>query len=245
MLAEKGAGPEGAPPAGHQGETDARRRPLRPSPAPWTANRLAAWHAGQAVITPGKEQVMRHRAIAGTLALLVWVSPVIPHDTVHADETVCRGSLGNEAVDNLRVPSGARCSLDGTRVRGNIKVESGASLIARRIRVTGNVQAEGARAVSVLSGSTVGGNIQVKQGEAATVTKVRVDGDIQLESNDRPLSATDNTVGGNVQLFQNGGGVTVAGNTVGGNLQCKENRPPPRGGGNTVRGNKEDQCARL
>ena len=48
-----------------------------------------------------------------------------------------------------------------------------------------------------------------------------------------------------MQLFQNGGGVTVAGTTVGGNLQCKENRPRPGGGGNTVRGNKEDQCARM
>lgn len=75
---------------------------------------------------------MRHRAGVGTLVLLVWASPVILHGTVRADETVCRGSLGDEAVDNLRVPSGARCTLDGTRVGGNIKVESGASLVARR-----------------------------------------------------------------------------------------------------------------
>ena len=129
---------------------------------------------------------MRHRAVAGTLVLLVCASPVIPHCTVHADETVCRGSLGDEALDNLRVPPGARCTLDGTRVRGNIKVESDASLVARRVRVTGNVQAEGARAGSVLSGSTVGGNIQLKQGEAATVTRVRVEGDIQLESTTGP-----------------------------------------------------------
>lgn len=48
-----------------------------------------------------------------------------------------------------------------------------------------------------------------------------------------------------MRVFQNHGGVRIAGNLIDGNLQCKENRPAPTGGGNRVRGNKEDQCSRL
>lgn len=162
-----------------------------------------------------------------------------------AEETVCRGRLGPITVDNLRVPEGARCVLDRTRVKGTIKVENRAALQARRVRVIGNVQAEGARAVQVLSRSTVGGSIQIVQGGSAIVDFSHVNGDILYDSQNGPLAATRNDVGGNVQAFQNTGGVEISDNVIDGNLQCKENRPAPTGGGNVVHGEKEDQCARL
>lgn len=49
-------------------------------------------------------------------------------------------------VDNLVVPEGSGCSLDGTQVNGTVKVERGATLTARAIRVVGNLQAEAPRA---------------------------------------------------------------------------------------------------
>jgi hypothetical protein len=157
----------------------------------------------------------------------------------------CQGLLGAITVENLRVPQGASCILDGTRVQGNIKIESGASLTAQRVTVSGNIQGEGASFVDMLAGSTVGGSIQIKQGGSARTEYVLVNGDLQLESNHGMLSIVGNQVGGNIQVFQNGGGVTVAANTVNGNLQCKENNPVPAGGNNIVQGNKEDQCADL
>ena len=161
-----------------------------------------------------------------------------------ADGT-CQGFLGAVTVENLEVPQGASCTLDGTRVQGNIFVQNGASLTAQRVTVIGNIQAEGARLVEVLAGSTVGGSIQLKQGGSARVESVIVTGDIQFESNNGVLSAANNQVGGNIQVFQNAGGVTIANNFVNGNLQCKENSPAPGGGNNSVQGNKEDQCAGL
>lgn len=141
-----------------------------------------------------------------------------------AEERTCRGKLGAITVDNLRVPSGATCTLNGTRVEGTVKVERGATLKASSIRVKGNVQAEGAKFVGIAS-STVGGSIQVVQGGGSTADR--------------------NLVNGDVQYFDNRGTIKITRNRIDGNLQCKENVPAPTGGSNTVQGNKEDQCARL
>jgi hypothetical protein len=162
-----------------------------------------------------------------------------------AEERVCRGSLGAITVDNLRVPQGATCTLQGTRVQGTAKVEANATLRATDVRVIGNVQGENANLVVLRGGSRVGGSVQIVQGGGARVIGSNVSGDILFDENDRALEALRNTIGGNLQAFQNTGGIEIRGNRIDGNLQCKENQPRPTGGGNIVQGNKEDQCARL
>lgn len=160
------------------------------------------------------------------------------------DDFVCTRVVGAITVDNLVVPDGRTCTLNGTRVEGNVLVLTKATLSASGVRVDGNIQTEGARAVYVNPGSIVGGNIQIEQGGSARIDRVRINGDLQLFQNRGALRATRNTVGGNMQVFQNTGGVTLLNNKIAENLQCKENSPPPTGGGN-IAGDKEDQCARL
>jgi hypothetical protein len=162
-----------------------------------------------------------------------------------AEERVCRGSLGAITVDNLRVPQGATCSLNGTIVQGTIQVQRAATLIAVNVRVTGNVQGENAQNVVVRGGSRVGGSVQVVQGARARVAFSRVNADILFDENNAALSAISNRIGGDLQAFQNTGGVSISNNRIDGNLQCKANRPPPTGGGNVVQGNKQDQCKNL
>lgn len=162
-----------------------------------------------------------------------------------AEERICRGSIGPTTVDNLKVPQNARCTLNGTRVKGTIKVSRGATLIARDVVVIGNVQGEGAARVDVLDGSRIGGSVQIVQGGAATVKDSRVNADILYDTQRQTLRVLRNKVGGNVQAFQNRGGIEIRRNTIDGNLQCKANNPAPTGGGNTVGGNKEDQCRKL
>lgn len=164
----------------------------------------------------------RSIAIAGLGIVTAGTFAVAP--TAHAEERDCRGTIGAVTVDNLRVPSGASCTLRGTRIQGTVKVETGARLDASDIRVIGNVQAEGHRDVRLVS-STVGGSVQLKQGGTANVQR--------------------NDINGDLQSFTNRGSQTFNRNTIDGNLQCKENVPAPTGGGNIVGGNKEDQCARL
>jgi hypothetical protein len=168
-----------------------------------------------------------------------------PAQVAHAEETVCRGFIGAESHDNVRVPQGATCTMEGTFVQGTIKVETNATLRASDVHVIGNVQAEGARSVGVTRGSFVGGSIQVVQGGSAQVRASEINGDILFDENTAGVAARGNEIGGDLQAFQNTDGVVIARNRIDGNLQCKENVPPPTGGGNIVQGNKEDQCARL
>lgn len=157
---------------------------------------------------------------AGTLVAASLVSAPV----ASAEERVCHGSIGATTVDNLRVPTGATCSLTGTDVEGTVKVERGGRLVASTVRVVGNIQSEGHTSVSVGS-STVGGSIQLKQGGGASIRANRVTGD--------------------VQSFTNRGTQVISSNRINGNLQCKENVPAPTGSGNIVGGNKEDQCRSL
>ena len=162
-----------------------------------------------------------------------------------AEERTCRGRLGAITVDNLKVPQGATCTLQGTKVKGTITVQRNATLVASNVRVVGNVQAENAARVDVIAGSRVNGSIQVVQGGSGRVANTVVGSDILFDDQDRRVVVTATKVGGNIQAFQNTGGVTISANRVDGNLQCKENAPRPTGGRNIVEGSKEDQCARL
>ena len=177
----------------------------------------------------------------GMVALVGSLLAVVPV-TTFAEERTCRGTIGARTVDNLRVPDGATCTLNGTTVKGTVKVETNAVLKAYRVRVVGNVQGEDSRKVVVVRGSRVGGSIQVVQAGRVTILDSRINGDILVDENARLQNIRRNTVGGSVQAFQNRGGVRIYRNRIDGNLQCKANRPRPDGGGNVVGGNKEDQC---
>jgi hypothetical protein len=181
-----------------------------------------------------------------TLMILAMVAAAtaIPQ-VAHAEETVCRGTIGAKTLDNVKVPKGKSCTLNGTKVKGTIKVNRGARLEAINVNVVGNVQGENARNVIVRGKSRVGGSVQVVQGKRAKVASSTVKGDILYDEQSGKVVVRKTTVGGNVQAFQNDGGVTIKGNVIDGNLQCKSNDPRPTGGGNTVEGSKEDQCKKL
>lgn len=187
----------------------------------------------------------RKHLISSALAATVATAVLASAPAAHAGERTCRGALGATTVDDLRVPQGVKCTLNGTRVKGTITVQPGGTLVANGVRVIGNVQAEGARDVVVRRASQVGGSVQVKQGGSASVLGSRIVGDVQLDANARLLRVNDNVVGGSVQVVGNDGGVRVFRNVVDGNLECKENRPRPSGGANRVEGSREDQCARF
>jgi hypothetical protein len=151
----------------------------------------------------------------------------------------CNGAIGAVTVEDVTVPSGATCTLGGTRVQGNITIARGGTLRATGIAVDGNVQSQGHRLVTVREGSRVDGSVQLEAGGDS-----RVGGSIQLEANTAQAGVARNAVGADVQLFSNRGALASR-NRIDGNLQCTSNSPAPTGGGNVVQGNKEDQCARL
>jgi len=181
----------------------------------------------------------------GVVLFLTAVSGAATAPEVAAEERTCTGTIGATTVDNVRVPSGKSCTLDGTSVKGTVKVERDATLKAKGVRVIGNIQAENHRLVVVNGGSTVGGSIQVDQGGAYKVVGVKVTGSIQAKSNNGDSLLRNNRVNADIQVISHRNGVEISTNRVDGNLQCKENNPAPIGGGNVVQGNKEDQCKNL
>jgi hypothetical protein len=164
-----------------------------------------------------------------------------------AEERVCRGTIGTATVDNLKVPQGASCTLNGTRVEGTVKVERNATLTASGIRVKGNVQSEGFKSILLRQSSVVVGSVQLENGldgGSGRVLNTRINGDLQFFSNEARMVARGNTVYANLQANQNTGGLVIENNRIAENLQCQSNNPAPVGGGNTA-GDKEGQCARL
>lgn len=172
------------------------------------------------------------------------IAAVLASSSLAAEETVCRGTLGARAFDNLFVPDDSSCTLNRTRLNGSVVVGRGASLQANGVRINGNVQAEGALQVGIGPGSQIGGSVQVKQGGGASITGARITGDLQFDENVLPVAATDSLIGGSLQATKNTGGVTIERNRIDGNLQCKENQPAPVGERNHA-SSKEDQCEAL
>lgn len=180
-------------------------------------------------------------ALALGFAALLALAPV-----AQAEERVCRGTIGPVTVDNLLVPRGATCTLNGTRAKGTVKVGAGATLHASNVRVVGNLQSQGFKTIRV-AGSVFGGSVQLENGRSGglgSVATTRVNGDMQYFSNGSRMVARSNTILANLQAVGNRGGLAISNNRISQNLQCKENQPPPTGGGNTA-GDKEDQCAAL
>jgi hypothetical protein len=179
------------------------------------------------------------------VVVLVGLGVLSGGTAAYAMDRECVGTIGAVTVnDNLTVPEGATCSLEGTRVRGNVDVEEGATLLATGASVLGNVDGDGAAGVS-LSDSLVGGRIQIVRGGTGSVLGSTVRGDLVFSENADAVEASDNLIRGSLQADRNTGGVTIQDNRIRNNLQCSENDPAPTGGGNRVGGNKTGQCEGL
>lgn len=155
----------------------------------------------------------------------------------------CNGVLAAVTVDDVTVPTGASCTLNGTRVRGSVKVAFDGTVIANAARIDGNIQAEDARSVTTGSGTTVNGDVQVKRRAVARIENTTIGGNLQIEEAGASLVSTDSritgdvqvtkaeraelarlTVNGDVQFSENVGALRSEAAVVGGNMQIEKNR---------------------
>lgn len=151
--------------------------------------------------------------------------------------------IGAVTVDNVEVPPGMSCQLDGTTVTGSVKALSGATLLAGNgVQVAGSIVGDLAHHVE-LTGSTsrVAGNFEVKKGSSATLANAEVGGTAVFEELTGAVSIGGARAGGGMKLIKNTGGATVANNTVIGALQCFDNTPAPAVAGNSA-DSLEGQC---
>jgi DUF4097 and DUF4098 domain-containing protein YvlB len=163
-----------------------------------------------------------------------------------ADDTICTGVVTGPH-DNVVVPPGAFCTLQGAQVMGNVKVLEDATLQANASRIEGNVQGDKSRGVLLQFQTQVEGDFQVKGGSqsAAGTTGfdilTRVGGDAKVEENQGRTFIDAATVGGDIHVLKSTGFIEVEFNTVGGNVKIEDN--VPRSGmtifGNQVAGNMQ------
>lgn len=159
-----------------------------------------------------------------------------------AERATCIGYVDDYDIDDLVVPPGERCVLDGTEVRGNVRVEEGAALEVRGARIAGNLWADGAERVELASDSTVRGNVQLRRTREIRLTESRIGGNLQLDGNRGAMRVGRNAIAGNLQAVGNRGPLSISHNRIGGNLQCEWNRPRPDARRNKVRGQTAGQC---
>jgi hypothetical protein len=165
-----------------------------------------------------------------------------------ADDRRCRGTISPVSIDdNVIVPQGARCVLNGTRVGGNVEVKRGGRLVARGVKVDGNIQTQAHGSVLVkprrvddrVVRSRIEGDIQIESGGRGIVRRATIGGNLQTKQNGGRQVAIRNVIDGDLQAFSNRGGVRIRGNVIDGNLQCKSNSPSPVGGDNRVHGTRK------
>lgn len=138
------------------------------------------------------------------------------------DPEACRGVLGAVTVEQVSVPAGATCILQGTRVDGNVFVRRDATLEALGARIEGNVQAEDAAFVRTADGTVVDGDVQVKRRAFARIEDTTIGGNLQLEEWGASLEARRVVIDGDLQ-FKKADAAFVLETRIGGNLQMEEN----------------------
>ena len=183
--------------------------------------------------------------------------------------TTCTSVIGG-THDDIIVPPGATCILDGVNVRGNVTVQQDAVFKMFFTQVGGNVQGKNADVIQ-MQFSTVGGNLKVPNAGhpdylSAFTLLSTVDGNAHINNHRNGAIllqssqflgnlhvrgnsgssfgefAVDNFVAGNFDFEENGpGGLRkVLDNTVGERLRCRDNAAPFINGPND--GEEEEGC---
>lgn len=145
----------------------------------------------------------------------------------------CTTALTGTYDDDIIVPVGGICTLQGATVDGNVKALEGAELYVIDSRVTGNIEGDEARIVHVLGG-TVEGNIQIKDGTSSRAMGAMVvgttvtEGNIQIEKMRTGEILVDGAavLKGDLQVVENHTSIRLhlLNSPVAGNLQVSKNQ---------------------
>jgi hypothetical protein len=198
---------------------------------------------------------MGKRGRSGLFGLVVFTAGAVSvfllmASAASSGTTTCRTTLTGTIYNDVSVPAGAECTLDGATVKGTVSVAGGgASLTANGAKITGNLNANGSGNVQV-TGSTISGNVTFASiaGPKSFVCGSNVGGNVTVshssgqikigdEAEDTRLLAVEEecgsgtTVWGSVTFNNNTADVLqLAGSTVKQNVRVNNNMPGPEEG---------------
>ncbi len=152
-----------------------------------------------------REATMRMRLTLGIIVPAFFIIAGAP--AAVAGDTICDGTISLGTFDNIIVPSGASCTLNGTVV------------------VNGNVQADGAEEVAIVGTSLdlieIGGDVQITNSGNVGIHFANIGGNVQLEKNSGDeVEIDDSIIVGNLQCENNIPNLEFSGNIVDGDLNC-------------------------
>lgn len=116
--------------------------------------------------------------------------------------TTCNGSLGAVVInDELIVPTGQTCRLNGTEVDSKVIVETGARLFTSGNAVIDGDISVGTDASAELVQTTVDGTIELKDSRQLIVRNSLLDGGLK-STNARTITLSDTSIEGDVETNQ-------------------------------------------
>lgn len=193
----------------------------------------------------GDDGVIAANAQGGRAKALSHTSPALADAPPGLSGSVqCAGlRIGAVTVDNVEVPAGMTCKLDGTTVLGGVRVLSDSVLLAGGgVQVAGSIQSDGAAHVELTGlASRVAGNFELKKGGSGLLAGAEVVGTVVFEELSEAVAVGGARAGGGMKLVKNTGGATVSNNVVLGALKCFDNTPAPANSGNSANA-LEGQC---
>jgi hypothetical protein len=160
--------------------------------------------------------------VVALLGLLVGATPAAGDG-----DTRCVGVFTGTA-DNVIVPSGVECILQGAQVRGNVLAKPESMLFIEQSTVHGNVEVKRLAHTGSFQ-SLIGGNYRCDDCFFEDVVETRVGGNVAITGADDGDFIIESTIGGNVQIENSLAGAfafIIAGNTIGGDVKFEKNRGP-------------------
>jgi hypothetical protein len=136
--------------------------------------------------------------------------------------------LGPVVVDNVIVPTGTICVLEGTQVRGNVLAQPSSALFIDGANVRGNVEVKEDAHTGAFD-STIGGSYKCDLCFFEDVVESRVGGSVQIVGAQDGDFVIGNVIGGNVEIVASSAGAfgfIIAGNEVGGSVIFVKNAGP-------------------
>lgn len=162
---------------------------------------------------------MKLRTALVTISLIASGGLLAAATPANADlVTRCDGTGGAVMVPNdLVVPAGKTCWLDGTTVQGDVTVRKGANLVISDGEIEGRVRVN-VDAYFDSTGSTVGGGVGVSNAYGAYFDGSEVGAGVGMHGNNEKsfVYAFDSEVSGNVRGTS--GEILLDGSTVGGSV---------------------------
>jgi hypothetical protein len=189
---------------------------------------------------------------AGVASAALLMAGLTAPAALAAPNATCTGTLPPGTYQNVTVPAGASCTINGSdNITGDVTVATGATLDDEGASIGGNLQADHALEISVIGGS-VGGNLQLTAtSQENVVCGETVGNDLVVQNGAQSLIGSgligiercfgsQNTIRGNLTVQNNPGRVDVENNTAAGNIAVHNNA-----GGGTLDTNSAGSSCQL